>query len=130
MDEQEKEKRIDELTEEERTVTQKGGTEAPFRNKYWDHHENGMYTCKVCGAVLFSSENKFDSKSGWPSYDRPVQNEAIRYIEDTSHGMSRIEAVCKNCGAHLGHVFPDGPTETTGQRFCINSAALDFRENK
>jgi peptide-methionine (R)-S-oxide reductase len=120
------EDKLQHLTEEERRITQEKGTEAPFQNKYHDHHENGMYTCKVCGAVLFSSDAKFDSGTGWPSYDRPVKNEAISYIEDVSHGMHRIEAVCKNCGAHLGHVFHDGPKETTGERYCINSASLDF----
>lgn len=126
MDRREKEKRLAELTEEELNITQEKGTEAPFRNKYFDHHESGMYTCKVCGAELFSSVNKFDSHSGWPSYDAPVTNSAITYQEDISHGMSRIEALCKNCGAHLGHVFPDGSTDTTGKRYCINSASLNF----
>lgn len=126
MDTEMKNKRIQELTDEERMVTQEKGTEAPFTGKFWKHNENGMYTCKVCGVPLFASDQKFDSKSGWPSFDAPVKNDAIEYHEDTAHGMRRIEVTCKNCGAHLGHVFPDGPEETTGQRFCINSCSLDF----
>lgn len=125
-----KEEKLKTLTEEEIEITQNKGTEAPFRNKYWDHHEGGDYNCKVCGIKLFSSDAKFDSKSGWPSFDKPANNEAVLFQEDISHGMSRVEALCKNCGAHLGHVFPDGPSETTGQRFCINSASLDFKEEK
>src|SRR3954462_2007496 len=91
-----KEKRIQDLTEEERYITQEKGTEAPFHNKYWDHHESGMYVCKVCGAKLFGSDTKFDSGTGWPSYDSPVTAGAVKYIEDTAHGMHRIEAVCAN----------------------------------
>jgi peptide-methionine (R)-S-oxide reductase len=130
MDNETKTKRLQELTDEEKLVTQEKGTERPFQNKYWDNHEDGTYTCKVCGAVLFSSKNKFESGSGWPSYDQPVTPGVIKYVEDNSHGMSRIEAVCGNCGAHLGHIFPDGPKETTGKRYCINSASLDFHENR
>lgn len=125
-----KEERIKQLTEEERHVTQEKGTEAPFRNAYWDNHQKGMYRCKVCGEPLFDSDHKFDSGSGWPSYDRPISNDAIGINEDHSHGMDRTEAVCKKCGAHLGHVFEDGPQETTGLRYCINSASLDFEEEK
>ena len=128
MDNDSKQKRIETLTDEERIVTQEKGTEAPFKNTYWDFHGEGIYRCKVCNAALFSSEHKFDSKSGWPSFDQPTQKDAVLYHEDISHGMKRIEATCKNCGAHLGHVFPDGPSDTTGQRFCINSASLEFKE--
>ncbi|HVY36055.1 MAG TPA: peptide-methionine (R)-S-oxide reductase MsrB [Candidatus Paceibacterota bacterium] len=122
--------RLKELTAEEYHVTQEKGTEAPFRNEYWNVHDDGMYHCKVCGAPLFSSKNKFDSKTGWPSYDAPVNAGAIVYAEDTTHGMRRVEAMCAKCGAHLGHVFPDGPEETTGKRFCINSCSLDFEKEK
>lgn len=128
MDIQEKKKRLEELTDEERRVTQEKGTDAPFANKYWDKHDDGMYHCKVCGAVLFNSDTKFDSGTGWPSFDSPVKADAVKYIQDNSHGMERIEATCAVCGAHLGHVFSDGPQQTTGKRFCINSSSLDFKE--
>lgn len=107
-------------------VTQEKGTEAPFTGKYHDHHESGVYRCAVCGEPLFSSEAKYDSGSGWPSFDQPASAAAVGEVPDRSHGMERVEAVCKKCGAHLGHVFDDGPRETTGRRFCVNSAALDF----
>lgn len=125
-----KEKRLTELSEEEKYVTQEKGTEAPFSNKYWNHHEGGDYLCKVCGVVLFKSDAKFDSGTGWPSFDRASEDGAVLFQEDTSHGMSRVEAICKNCGAHLGHVFNDGPKETTGMRDCINSASLDFKKGE
>lgn len=129
MDDTQKQKRIAELSEEERYVTQQKGTEAPFTGAYVNNHDDGMYHCKVCGAPLFSSETKFDSGTGWPSFDQPIKVGAVTYIEDNSHGMRRIEVECATCGAHLGHVFPDGPKETTGQRFCINSCSLDFEKN-
>ncbi len=128
MDEVLKKKRIEELSEEERYVTQEKGTEVPFTGRYVDVHDDGVYHCKVCGAPLFGSDQKFDSGTGWPSYDAPVHAQALKYVEDNSHGMRRIEVQCRNCGAHLGHVFDDGPKETTGKRFCINSCSLDFEE--
>lgn len=115
------------LSEEEFAVTQKAATEVPFSGKYWDEHADGTYTCKVCDQVLFDSEHKFESGSGWPSFDRAVPG-SVEMREDTSHGMIRTEVVCSKCGAHLGHMFEDGPRETTGQRFCINSASLDLKK--
>ncbi|MFO0955520.1 MAG: peptide-methionine (R)-S-oxide reductase MsrB [Candidatus Saccharibacteria bacterium] len=115
------------LTPEEYEITQNTGTEAPFTGKYWNEHADGTYTCKVCGQVLFDAEHKFESGSGWPSFDRAVPG-SVSMREDTSHGMTRTEVVCSRCGAHLGHMFEDGPKETTGQRFCINSASLDLKK--
>ena len=113
------------LTPEQYRVTQLCGTEAPFSHPYNGEKRAGTYACVCCGAPLFSSSAKFDSGSGWPSFFRPVSDDAIREMEDTSHGMRRIETRCAACGAHLGHVFPDGPAPT-GLRFCINGAALAF----
>ncbi len=114
------------LTPEQYHVTKEKGTEAAFTGKYWDNHETGMYECVVCGQALFSSDTKFDSGSGWPSFDNPVNREHVELKDDDSYGMHRTEVVCKNCGAHLGHLFTDGPKETTGLRYCINSSALNF----
>jgi len=114
------------LTPEEFEITQNAGTEAPFSGKYWNEHTDGSYTCKVCGQTLFDSQHKFESGSGWPSFDRAIPG-TIEEHTDTSHGMKRTEVTCSRCGAHLGHMFEDGPADTTGQRFCINSASLELQ---
>ena len=115
------------LTEEQFTVTQEKGTEAPFTGAYVHTKDKGMYNCVVCGSQLFASDTKFDSGTGWPSFDQAIPG-AVKEIFDDSHGMHRTEVVCANCGAHLGHVFDDGPQETTGKRFCINSCSLDLKK--
>lgn len=116
------------LTPEEFHVTQEAGTEPPFSGEFVDHKDDGTYTCKVCDAELFSSDTKFDSGSGWPSFYDVMNSDAVERRTDTSHGMERLEVVCRNCGAHLGHVFPDGPQDKTGDRYCINSVSLNFKE--
>jgi len=117
------------LTNEQKEVLMNKGTEAPFSGKYVDHKESGIYKCAACGTELFDSKNKFDSGSGWPSFDEVASEGKVELIPDNSNGMERTEVVCKNCGGHLGHMFNDGPSETTGKRYCINSCSLDF-DNK
>ncbi len=116
------------LSPEEYAVLRKGETEAPFTGKYVDNHEAGMYKCKACGNVLFTSDQKFDSGTGWPSFTDPAVAENVGTRSDDSHGMHRTEVYCKQCNGHLGHVFEDGPAEAGGKRYCINSVCLDFEE--
>ena len=110
-------------------VARHAATERPFSGAYWDHWDDGQYKCVGCGETLFESQTKFDAGCGWPSYSEAVNAEVIERIRDDSHGMVRVEVRCKKCGSHLGHVFPDGP-EPTGERFCINSAAIDFQREE
>lgn len=116
----------EQLTPEQFEITRNGATEPPFSGAYVDSKDDGTYACVACGNELFSSETKFESGSGWPSFFQPSEHESVITRDDDSHSMQRTEVLCARCGAHLGHVFPDGP-EPTGQRYCINSGALDLQ---
>ena len=119
----------EELSPEQYTVLREKGTERAFSGPYWDHHERGAYLCAGCGQELFLSEHKFDSGTGWPSFWAPAARETVEEKDDRSHGMRRTEVICARCGGHLGHLFPDGPAPS-GQRYCINSAALKFEKKE
>ena len=115
------------LTPEQYRILREHGTERAFTGKYEKNKAEGEYVCAACGQPLFESEDKYDSRSGWPSFTRPAEPNAVEEHTDMSHGMARTEVVCSRCEGHLGHVFPDGPREQGGLRYCINSAALDFK---
>lgn len=119
-----------ELSDEQKQVLFEKAIEAPFSGELLHNEASGNYTCANCSAVLFKSDTKFNSGSGWPSFYDIANKKAVNLVEDLSHGMQRVEATCANCGAHLGHVFNDGPSDKTGMRFCINSLSLDFTEDK
>ena len=123
-------KKDEELSPELRRVAREKGTEAPFSGAYVDNHEAGTFMCAVCGAELFSSSAKFDSGTGWPSFSEPANLENVFLKEDSAYGMRRTEVLCKNCNAHLGHVFPDGPADKGGERYCINSVCLELKKKE
>jgi len=116
-----------ELTPEQQKILFDKATEAPFTGALLHNTKDGAYACANCDSVLFESSNKYDSGCGWPSFDQAIKD-AVTYTDDSSMGMTRTEITCTNCGGHLGHVFPDGPRETTGQRYCVNSLSLAFKE--
>ena len=118
-----------ELTPEQFEILRRKGTERAFTGKYWDCHDAGVYTCAACGTELFRSDDKFDSGSVWPSFTKPAADANVATETDGSHGMTRTEALCANCGGHLGHVFPDGPRDQGGLRYCINSASIDLEKD-
>ena len=115
------------LTPEQYRVLREKGTEYPFTGQYWNHHADGTYTCAACAQELFKSDTKFESGCGWPSFYDALDQGSVRFVDDKTHGMSRTEVLCSRCGSHLGHVFNDGP-RPTGQRYCINSASLSFKQ--
>jgi peptide-methionine (R)-S-oxide reductase len=117
------------LTPEQYDVLRRAGTEPPFSGKYVNTKDDGMYHCAACDAPLFASDTKFDSGTGWPSFTEPATAEAVELREDRSHGMVRTEVTCKRCGSHLGHVFPDGPRDRGGMRYCINSLSLELEQS-
>src|SRR5581483_11244286 len=121
IDEEELKKK---LTPEEYHILREGGTEAAFTGEYFDNHDQGVFKCKVCGQELFSSDTKFDSGTGWPSFTDPINLEHVELRDDSTFGMQRTEVICKRCGSHLGHLFDDGPADRGGKRYCINSACL------
>ncbi|EKD92506.1 MAG: hypothetical protein ACD_28C00414G0002 [uncultured bacterium] len=123
-------KKDEELDKDLYKVAREKGTEAPFTGKYWNSHEKGMFTCAICDTELFSSDTKFNSGTGWPSFTEAANLEHIEPKEDNAHGMRRTEVLCKNCGAHLGHVFDDGPREAGGKRYCINSVCLNLNKKE
>lgn len=117
------------LTPDQYYVLREKGTDRPFSGKFYMHKEKGKYTCAACGNELFTSDMKFDSNCGWPSFDREIEGGRIKQVRDTTHGMIRIEILCGKCGSHLGHIFDDGPT-VTGQRYCVNSTSIGFEPEK
>jgi peptide-methionine (R)-S-oxide reductase len=123
-------KQDDKLPTELYEVARKGGTEPPFEGKYVNEHGKGVYKCAICGTELFSSDTKFDSGTGWPSFTEPINLEKVELRPDRAYGMNRVEVVCKTCGAHLGHVFDDGPKDIGGKRFCINSVCLELEKKE
>jgi len=117
-----------ELSPEQYEILRQKGTERAFTGKYWDCHEQGVYQCAGCGTELFRSDDKFDSGSGWPSFTKPAAGEKVATEQDRTHSMTRTEALCATCGGHLGHVFPDGPKDDGGLRYCINSASITLKK--